>query len=196
MLPITNSITCYSATFAFFKMISHLFSYLPCILHLILHKHQDIRTIVKCLFSSVQFSSVQSLSRVRLLVTPWIAVRQASLSIIISWSSLRLNVHRVHDAIQPSHPLSSPAPPAPNPSQHQGLFQWVSSSHEVAKVLEFQLYHHSFQRNPRSDLLQNGLVGSPSEWTSWISLKSKGLSRVFSNATDQKHQFFSTQLSL
>ena len=52
-------------------------------------------------------------------------------------------------------------PPAPNPSQHQSLFQWVNSSHEVPKVLEFQLYHHSFQRNPRADLLQNGLVGSP-----------------------------------
>ena len=49
------------------------------------------------------------------------------------------HVHRASDAIQPSHPLSSPSPPAPNPSQHQGLFQWVSSSHEVAKVLEFQL---------------------------------------------------------
>ena len=71
------------------------------------------------------------------------------------------NVHRVGDAIQPSHPLSSPSPPAPNPSQHQSLFQWVNSSHEVAKVLEFQLYHHSFQRTPRTDLLQNGLVGSP-----------------------------------
>ena len=69
--------------------------------------------------------------------------------------------HRVSDAIQPSHPLSSPSPPAPNPSQHQSLFQWVNSSHEVATVLEFQLYHHSFQRNPRADLFQNGLVGSP-----------------------------------
>ena len=49
------------------------------------------------------------------------------------------HVHRVSDAIQPSHPLSSPSPPAPNPSQHQSLFQWVNSSHEVAKVLEFQL---------------------------------------------------------
>ena len=49
------------------------------------------------------------------------------------------HVHRVSDAIQPSHPLSSPFPPAPNPSQHQSLFQWVNSSHEVAKVLEFQL---------------------------------------------------------
>ena len=71
------------------------------------------------------------------------------------------HVHRVGDAIQPSHPLSSPSPPAPNPSQHQSLFQWVSSSHEVAKVLEFQLQHHSLQRNPRADLLQNGLLGSP-----------------------------------
>ena len=67
----------------------------------------------------------------------------------------------VSDAIQPSHPLASPSPPALNPFQHQSLFQWVSSSHEVAKVLEFQLQHHSLQRNPRADLLQNGLVGSP-----------------------------------
>ena len=49
------------------------------------------------------------------------------------------HVHRISDAIQPSHPLSSSSPPAPNPSQHQSLFQWVNSSHEVAKVLEFQL---------------------------------------------------------
>ena len=49
------------------------------------------------------------------------------------------HVHWVGNAIQPSHPLLSPSPPAPNPSQHQSLFQWVSSSHEVAKVLEFQL---------------------------------------------------------
>ena len=63
------------------------------------------------------------------------------------------HVHWVGDAIQPSHPLSSPSPPAPNPSQHQGLFQWVSSSHQVAKVLEFQLQHQSFQWTPRTDLL-------------------------------------------
>ena len=53
--------------------------------------------------------------------------------------------HRVADAIQPSHPLLSPSPPAFNLSQHQGLFKWVSSSHQVAKVLEFQLQHQSFQ---------------------------------------------------
>ena len=62
------------------------------------------------------------------------------------------HAHRVSDAIQPSHPLSSLSP-APNPSQHQGLFQWVSSSHEVSKVLEFQLQHQSFQWTPRTGLL-------------------------------------------
>ena len=61
------------------------------------------------------------------------------------------HVHWVGDAIQPSHPLLSPSPPAPNPSQHQGLFQWVNCSHEVAKILEFQ--HQSFQWTSRTDLL-------------------------------------------
>ena len=70
------------------------------------------------------------------------------------------HVHQVSDAIQPSLPLSSPSPPVLNLSQHK-VFKSVSSSHQVAKVLEFQLQHHSFQRNPRTDLLQNGLVGSP-----------------------------------
>ena len=63
------------------------------------------------------------------------------------------HAHRVGDAIQPPHPLSSPSPPAPNPSKHQGLFQWVNSLHEVAEVLEFQLQHQSFQWTPRTDLL-------------------------------------------
>ena len=71
------------------------------------------------------------------------------------------HVHLVGDAIQASHPLSSPSPPAPNPSQNQGLFQWVNSLHQVAKVLEFQLQHQSFQWTLRTDLFQDGLVGSP-----------------------------------
>ena len=71
------------------------------------------------------------------------------------------HVHRVSDAIQPSHPRSSPSPPAPNPSQHQSLFQWVTSSHEVAKVLEFQLQHQSVQWIFRVDFLKNWLVWSP-----------------------------------
>ena len=74
---------------------------------------------------------------------------------------IETHIHLVSDAIQPSHALSSLSPLAPNPSQHQSLFQWVNSLHEVAKVLEFQLEHHSLQTNPRADLLQNGLVGSP-----------------------------------
>ena len=61
------------------------------------------------------------------------------------------HVHHIGDAIQPSHPLSSPSPPAFNLSQHQGLFQWVSSSHQEARVLEFQLQHQSFQRIFRTD---------------------------------------------
>ena len=63
------------------------------------------------------------------------------------------HVHWVGDIIQPSHPRSSPSPPAPNPPQHQGFFQWVNSSCEEAKVLRFQLQHQSFQWTPRNDFL-------------------------------------------
>ena len=83
-------------------------------------------------------NSVQLLSRVRLFATPWSSARQASLSITNSRSSLRLT--SIESVMPSSHLiLSSPSPPAPNSSQHQSLFQWVNSSHEVAKVLEFQL---------------------------------------------------------
>ena len=86
-------------------------------------------------FSSVQFSrsvvsdSLQPHGR----STPGLPVHHQLLE------STQTHVHRVSDAIQPSHPLLSPSPPTPNPSQHQSLFQWVNSSHEVAKGLEFQL---------------------------------------------------------
>ena len=82
------------------------------------------------------------------------------------------HVHQVGDAIEPSHPLSSPSPSALNLSQHQGLFKWVSSSHQVAKVLEFQLQQQSFQLIFR--------IFFPLGCTGWVSLQSKGLSRVFS----------------
>ena len=75
--------------------------------------------------------------------------------------STQTHVHCNRDAIQPSHPLSSPSPPALNLPQHQGLFKWVSSSHQVAKVLESQLQHQSFQWTPRTGFLSDGLVGSP-----------------------------------
>ena len=95
-------------------------------------------------------SSVKSLSHVRILATPWIAARQTSLFITNSQSLLKLipfdsempSSHLIH-----SHPLLLLPP---NPSQHQGLFQWVNSSHEVAKRLEFQLQHQSFQWTPRT----------------------------------------------
>ena len=70
-------------------------------------------------------------------------------------------VHWVSDTIQPSHPLSSPSPPAFNLSQHQGLLQWGSSAHQVAQVLEFQLQHQSFQWIFKTDFLQDGLGRSP-----------------------------------
>ena len=74
---------------------------------------------------------------------------------------LQTHVHRVGEAIQPSHPLLSPSPPAFNLSQHQGLFKWVSSSHQVVKVLELQLQQQSFRWIFRTDFLLDGLVGSP-----------------------------------
>ena len=86
--------------------------------------------------TGIQFSSVQLLSRVWLFATPWTAGYQASLSITNSRSLLKLIPS---DAIQPSHPPSSPSPPAFNLSQHHSLLKGVSSSHQVAKVLEFQL---------------------------------------------------------
>ena len=99
-------------------------------------------------------NSVQLLSHVQLFATPWTTARQGfpvhhQLSELI-----QIHVHRVGDAIQPSHPLSYPSPPAFNLSQHQGLFQWgVSSLHQMAEALELQLQHHSFQWIFRTDLL-------------------------------------------
>ena len=99
------------------------------------------------------------------------------------------HVHRVSDAIQPSHPPPSPSPPALNLSQHQGLFQWVGSLHQVVRVLELQLQHQSFQWMNIQDWFPLGLTGR-------ILLLSKELSRVFSNSTVHECQFFSTQPSL
>ena len=159
---------------------------------------------------------VESLSRVWLIATPlcWTAARQAKASFIQFTlvaqscpilcdpmeSSIRgfpvhhqllelaqTQVHRVSDAIQPFHPLSSPSPPTFNLSQHQGLLQWVSSSQQVESIGVLA---------STSGLPINTQDWSPLGWTGWISLQSKGVSRVFSNTTVQKHQFFSAQLSL
>ena len=134
-----------------------------------------------------KISSVQSLSCVQLCdlmdySMPGLPVHHQLLEFT------QTHVHWVGDVLQPSHLLSSPSPSTFNLSQHQGLFKWVSSSHQMAKVLQFQLQHQSFQWIFRTDF--------PLGWTGRVSLQSKGLSRVFSNTTVQKHQFFSTQLSL
>ena len=102
---------------------------------------------------------VQFLSPVWHLVTPWTATHQAVFCYLLEFA--QTHVHWVGDTIQPSHPLSSPSPPASSLSQHQGLFQWVGSSHQVAKVLELQLQQQSFQWLFRVDFLQDWLVCSP-----------------------------------
>ena len=95
------------------------------------------------------------------------------------------HIHQVGAAIQPSHPWSSPSPPAPNPSQHQSLFQWQL----------FTWGGQSTGASASASFLPKNTQGWSSEWTGWIPLQSKGLSRVSSNTTVQKHQFFGTQPS-
>ena len=131
------------------------------------------------------FSSVQLLSHVQLFVTPWIAAHQASLSITISQSSLKLTSI---ESVMPSshlilcHPLFLLPPIPPSIS----LFQFSTLCMRWPKYWSF-----SFSIIPSKE----SQGWSPSEWTGWISLQFKGLSRVFSNTTVQKHQFFSAQLS-
>ena len=124
-----------------------------------------------------QIRSDQLLSCVRLFATPWTAARQASLSITNSWSSLRLTSI---ESVMPSSscPQSLPASESFPISQ---LFPWGGQSTGVSALTSF--------------LPKKSQDWPPSEWTGWISLKSKGLSRVFSNTTVQKHQFFGAQPS-
>ena len=130
-----------------------------------------------------KFSSVQSLSHVQLFATSWTVAHQASLSITNSRSLNSCPFSRwCHPTTSSSViPFSSCFQSFPA----SGAFPMISSLHQVAKVLEFLLQHQSFQWIFRTDFL-----------SCWISLQSKGLSRVFSNSTVQKHQFFSAQLSL
>ena len=101
----------------------------------------------------------QSLSRVQLFVTPWTAARQDSLSFTISWNLLKL---MSIESVMPSNHLIlfPPFPPTLTLSWHQGLFRWVSSVHQVAKVLELQLQHQSFQWIFRTDFLEDWPVWS------------------------------------
>ena len=123
-----------------------------------------------------------SLSHVWLFATPWIAARQASLSITNSRGSLRLTCI---ESVMPCS-LSSPSPPAPNPSQYQSfpMSQLFTSGGQSTGVSASGSFPPKKSQG-----------WSPSEWTGWTSLQSKGLSRVFSSTTVQKHQFFGTQLS-
>ena len=131
---------------------------------------------------SVQFS----LRCVQLFVIPWIAAHQASRSITNPQSLPKLMPIESVMPFQPSHPLSSPSPPSFNLSQHQGFprnqfFTWGGQNIGVS--------------DSASVLPKNTQDWSPLGWTGWISLQSKGVSRVFSNTTVQKYQFFSAQLS-
>ena len=165
------------------KSVFFFLSYLLSKLDLCSSDTSNILPTISTDIQSVQFSSVQSLSRVRFFATPTpgLPVHHQLLK------STQTHVHWVGDAIQPSYPLSSPSPPALHLSQHQGLFQWVSSSHQVAKVLEFQLQHQSFQWTPR-------LISFRMDWLDLLAVQGilKSLLQHFSS----KHQFFSLQSSL
>ena len=106
------------------------------------------------------------------------------------------HVHWVSDAIQPSHPLPLPSPPALNLSQHQGLFQWAGSSHQVSKVLEFQLQHQSFQWIFRVDLGLTWLIFCPrnsresSPTPQFESINSSVLSLLYSPSLTSIHDYW------
>ena len=103
---------------------------------------QNILTLICVPMYFHSISSVQCSSVAQPCPTLWDTMNRSTPDLSVHHQLpefTQTQVHWVGDAIQPSHPLSSPSPPAPNPSQHQGLFQWVNSSHEVANVLEFQL---------------------------------------------------------
>ena len=131
----------------------------------------------------IQFSSCQSLSCVWLFATPWTAARQASLSITSSWS---LPKPMSIESVMPSNHLILCRPLLP-PSIFPSIR--VFSNESALPIRWPKCWSFSFNISPSP---QDWSLG----WTSWISLQSKGLSRIFSNTTVQKHQFFSTQLSL
>ena len=143
------------------------------------------------MFSQVyQFSSVQSLSHVWLFATSWTAALQASLSITSSWSLFKImSIQLLMLSNHPSHPLSSPSPPV-----------FLQSFRASGSFPMSQLFGSGGQcigvSASASVLPMNIQDWSLLGWTGWISLQSKGLSKVFSNTTVKKHQFFSTQLSL
>ena len=137
--------------------------------------------------SEIVSQSVQLLSRVRLFATPWIAARQASLSITNSWN---LPTLMSIELVMPSNHLilSRPLPLLPSIFPSNTVF----SNESALRIRWPEYWSFSFNISPSNEHQD----WSPLEWTGWISLQSKGLSRVFSNTTVQKHQFFRVQLSL
>ena len=158
----------------------------PCLIYKIQILQKSLVTKMKLLMIIIQFSSVKSLSRVQLFATPWITAHQASLSISNSWSLLKL---MSIESIMPSSHfilcrpllLLLPIPPSIRVFPMSQLFAWGSQSTGVSASA--------------SILPMTTQDWSPLGWTGWISLQSKGLARVFSNTTVQRHQFFSAQLS-
>ena len=142
---------------------------------------------ISCIFTiyidSVQFSSVAQPC-----LTLYNPMNHSTPGLPVHHQFLEFNqthIHWVSDAIQPFHLLLSHSPPASNHSKHQGIFQWVNSSHEVAKILEFQSQHQSCKEHP-------GLISFRMDWLDLLEVQAT--TRVFSNTTVQKHQFFSAQL--
>ena len=144
------------------------------------------------LIESSQFSSVQSLSRAQLFATPWTCSMPGFPIHHQLLEVAQTKVHRVRDAIQVSHPLSSPSPPAFNLFQHQDLFQWVSYSHQVAKVLEFQL-----RISPPNEY--TGLISFRMHWLDLLAVQGilKSLLQHHSSKASilQHSAFFIVQLS-
>ena len=114
------------------------------------------------------------------------------------------HIHRISEAIKLSHPLSSPSPPTFNLSQHQDIFKWVSSLHQVAKVMEFQLQHQSFQWTFRTDFLEDWLIGSPcsprdsqesSPTLQFKSINSSALSFLYSSTLTSIHDYWKNHSS-
>ena len=136
------------------------------------------------------FSSVQSLSHVRFFATPWTAAGQASLSITNSWSLPKL---MSIESVMPSNHLILCCPLLLLPSIFPNIRMFLNES--ALHIRWPKYWSFSFNISPSNE--QPGFPGwFPSGWTGWISLQSKGLSRVFSNTTVQKHQFFCIQLSV
>ena len=137
-----------------------------------------------CLMGTeLQFSSVQSLSHVRLFATPWTAAHQASLSITNPWSLLKL---MSIESVMPSNHLILCHPLFLSPSIFPSIR--IFPNEFVLHIRWPKYWSFSFSISPSNEF--------PLAWTGWISQQSKGLSRIFPNTTVQKHQFFSTQLSL